>query len=123
MWVLFKATYAGPLGLFVAGSKMDLTKEKVAALRKAIGDKNVVDTCAPWEEGVDMKAAKHNEFLRKVHQAIGTAETLINECQDRSDTIVERQEMLKQKEKDRDNAIKAAKKLAKAAGIDWPSKT
>jgi hypothetical protein len=120
MWVKFKITYAGPLGLFTAGTKMDLTKEKIAAIRKKIGDENVVDTCAPWDEGVDMKAAKHNAFLEKVHNAIAKAENLTDECWDIAIAIEKLQDSQEQKVKECDNAVKKAKKLAKTAGIDWP---
>ncbi|MCJ7778640.1 MAG: hypothetical protein MUP16_10035 [Sedimentisphaerales bacterium] len=121
MWVLLKSTYAGPLGMFIEGQKMDLPKEKVAAIRKAIGDKNVVDTCAPWEEGIDMKAAKHNAFLEKVHNAIAKAENLSTERDRLGCLIKDTIEKLKPIEQEYQNAVKEAKKLAKTAGIDWPA--
>lgn len=50
MWVLFKKTYIGSLGTFLAGLKRDLTKTEIFSLRRQLGKKNVIKTCAPWEE-------------------------------------------------------------------------
>jgi len=123
MWVIFKETYAGTLGMFVKGQKIDLPKEKVAAIRKAIGDKNVIDICAPWEEKTDRNAIKHNEFLVKVHAVTKKAESLMAECEQLVNSIKELNLQLISKQKDTKNAIDKAKKLTKTAGIDWPPKT
>jgi len=125
MWILVKETFAGVLAgesiQLVAGIKYDLSKDKIEQLRKKIGEKNVVNTIAPWEEHVDQKAVKHNEFLAKVHKAITDAEKLKVECEQIADSIDTLQQQFKQKQKDMDNAAKETKKLAKAAGIDWPA--
>jgi hypothetical protein len=123
MWVQFKITYTGPLGMFIEGQKMDLPKEKVAAIRKVIGDKNVVDTCAPWEEHVDKKAVEHNELLTKAKAAITRAKMIATDIERLTDSIKTGQQQLAKLQKEQNTTINNAKKLAKAAGIDWPPKT
>jgi len=113
-----KKTYSGTLGSFYRGGKYDLPEKTIKQLDKDCYEK----TCAPWDEHVDRKAAKHNAFLAKVQKAIIRAEALTKECRICAGSIEKMQEALKQKVKDRDNAVKKAKKLAKAAGIKWPPK-
>jgi len=112
-----KKTCIGKFGGFYRDGKYDLSKNEVEQLPK----KSYEPTCAPWDEQKDEKAAKHNEFMAKVHKAIDTAEELFYECRDLATGVEKLQDTLEQKTKEYNNAANKAKKLAKSAGIKWPS--
>jgi len=119
MWVKINKAYAGPLGMFTAGTKEDLPEEKIKQLRKAIGDENIIDTCAPWDEHKDHKAVAANELKRKATAAIAEVERK----QARMASLREVAKEINILKKELDDAVPKAERLAKQAGIDWPAKT
>ena len=118
MWIKMLKTYAGPLGLYPVYQKFDVPKQVAEGLKKA--KVSFERTCPPWDEKMDRKAVKHDAFLKKVDQVFYRAEKLIAECRGTATAIENSAGVLQQKEKDRDNAVKKAKKLAKSAGLQWP---
>jgi len=53
MWVIFKKTYAGELGMFFAGLKYDLPESVLKLLKKARA--KIKKCLAPWDEHKDAK--------------------------------------------------------------------
>lgn len=116
MWVIINKTYTGPLGMFFAGQKYEIPKETVKQLRSELGEKNVVETCAPWDEHKDHKAAKAAEAKQKVNAAIAK----VGQLQAELKSLREVAARINGIKKEFDDATTKAKGLAKAAGIDWP---
>jgi hypothetical protein len=56
MWVLFKKTYSGPLGLFLGGIKQDIPKETAEKLGKFCSP-----VPAPWDKP-ESDSSQQKEF-------------------------------------------------------------
>jgi hypothetical protein len=119
MWVIINKVYAGPLGMYLAGKKEDLPEGKIKQLRKAIGDENVIDTCAPWDEHKDHKAVAAAELKTKAKAAIAS----IEQMQARMFSLREVAKEINLLKKELDDAIPKAEQLAKKAGIKWQAGT
>ena len=115
MWVQFNKTYAGPLGMFIVGSKQNLPEEAISEIRKAIGKENVVDTVAPWEEHVNHKVAAKSEAVEKARAAIADVERKKAEMVELR-KVAARINVLK---KEIEDGTEKAKRFAKAAGIEF----
>jgi len=118
MWILMKVIYTGPLGIFLKGNKYDLPADIVKKLPK----NSYEQTCAPWDEHIDKKAAEKNKQLEDAHAAIKKTESITAEIDGLNNSIKAGQQRLAKLQKEQNAAINNAKKLAKTAGIDWPSK-
>lgn len=104
MWVKFKKTYAGPLGMFVIDTKMDLAEDVVRKLPKGI----YKPCCAPWEEHLDKAAIKKAELVAEAKQAADDAARLDAEARD----LHEKAEMLLPVAETMEKKYEAAKKAA-----------
>jgi hypothetical protein len=118
MWVLVNKPYAGDLGLYPGDQKHDLDEKTIIGLRKELGKENVVDTCAPEDEHVDKKANAKTEAIEKAKAAITDVERMQAEMVGLR-KVAARINALK---KEIEDGTEKAKRLAKAAGIDWPKK-
>jgi len=76
MWVKITKAYAGPLGMFLAGQKYDISGPVADKLRKALGKGSVINICAPWEEGLDTKAIAATKLKKQANDAIAAAVSL-----------------------------------------------
>ena len=119
MWVIINKTYTGPLGIFPGGRKYDLPEKTIAGIRESLGKENVIDTCAPWEEHVDKKAVTAAELKDKANTAIKSVEAKKVEMIEHRKVAAQINTLKKEIE----DGTEKAKKLAKAAGIDWPAKS
>lgn len=63
MWILFIKTYAGPLGLFEAGSKKDLPESTLCKLPKECYKK----ICPPWEEKKDKDSCELDRLIKELN--------------------------------------------------------
>ena len=52
MWIKFKKTYSGPLGVFPKGTRIDLPAEKVRKLKTKFYE----TSCPPWDDHLDRAA-------------------------------------------------------------------
>lgn len=104
MWILFKKTYSGPLGVFEAGSKKDLPKDTVKKLPRRF----YIKTCAPWDEYKDKDTAEMTRLGSELQRATQTAKNM-RQCQLDCKTQIEQ---LKAKDIACDETAQEAEKLA-----------
>lgn len=77
MWVEIKKSYYGPLGSFHAGRKYDLPDRTVERLPK----KYYRETCAPWDEGKDVKAIAAADLRIRALNAKAQAKELASQVE------------------------------------------
>lgn len=128
MWVLivkgFSGSVCGQALILAPDRKYDLPEDVIKALRneKQLGKKNVIDTCAPWNEHVDTDAAIRRKQAEEAASAIAAFEKLNARCHELEVAICKGTAELKKILPELENAEDNARQLAKKAGIKWPPK-
>jgi hypothetical protein len=127
MWVILKKGFSGVLPgdegrCLLSGQRYDLPEQIVKALRKKLSKKNVIETCALWDEHKDMAAAEQEQKTIDANAAIAKAEKLLARCDELLQTIEAADTEYERLLPEAKNAEEQARKAAKAAGIQWPEK-
>ena len=87
MWIIMRKTYSGPLGSFFRGQKYDLLESTVKQLRKSY----YKETCAPWDEGKDVKAISQAQLVSEAKDVKVWADVLADradEAKQKADSLV-----------------------------------
>ena len=102
-----KKTYSGPLGSFFAGQKYDLPESTVKQLRKSY----YKETCAPWDEGKDVKAIEQAQLVAEAKDVKVWADVLA----DRADEAKQKADSLLAGVSAKQDEARKAEQAAKAA--------
>ena len=86
MWIIMRKTYSGPLGVFFRGQKCDLPESTIKQLRKSY----YKETCAPWDEGKDVKAIEQAQLVSEAKDAQTRAKLLA----DKADEAIQKADSL-----------------------------
>jgi hypothetical protein len=117
MWVLFKKTYSGPLGIFVAGIKQDIPKEIAEKLGKFCSP-----IVAPWDEKIDHKAIAFAEDKKNAVAAIEKTVALRQKVEELMLRFNDLSKVFKQAQIVEENARKLAVKATEKASDSDKSK-
>jgi len=117
MWIKFKESYCGPLGMFPKDGEMDLPESTVKKLTEAKAAFEEVP--APWDRKKDLAAAKKAELVGKAKDAVKWLNELIARHKACIDTIRKLVEEKKSILKELPDAEKKARSACKAAGIEF----
>lgn len=111
MWIFMLDTYAGGIGTFPKGHKLDLPPDIIERIPKDCYEK----TCAPWDEQKDTKKIKLTQAEAKAKEAqiwAGLLQDKADEAKQKADQLVS---PASQKQSEADAAKAAADKAVKAA--------
>jgi len=115
MWVIFTKTYAGSLGMFLKGERLDVEE----AILKQLPEDCFGPSVAPHEDRVDLKAVKAAELVVQAKAAVEEVNKLNSDCSCLRKTISDSSKELAQKQPEVNHATKKAEKLCRAAGIKF----
>ena len=107
MWIIMRKTYSGPLGSFFAGQKYDLPESTVKQLKKSY----YKETCAPWDEGKDVKAISQAQLVAEAKDVKVWADVLA----DRADEAKQKADSLVDGVSAKQNEARKAEQAAKTA--------
>jgi len=107
MWIEMKSTYAGGVGMFIAGQRLDLPPD----ILEHIPTDSYHECKAPWDEHIDPLAVQARVVEKATEHASRLAE-LYEQARAKADAMVG---SVSQAQAELDNADKAAREASKAA--------